>query len=615
VITGVSAGNATITATTRDGSKTATCYVTVGNVAVSGINMNKTTAAVFVGFTEQLRATLVPSNAFSQTFTWTSDKETVATVDRSGLVTAVAPGNATITATSIGKTATCAVTVTYANPVTAISLDQSTLNLTAIGTNTGLAATIVPSNATYSVISWMSSDNSIATVSANGVVSAVGFGSATVTATTLDGNKAATCVIYVVNVDLSALTVTAGTLSPPFNAATTSYTVIVENTITSLSVAATKASSSASLSINPGQPMTLSVGDNAIEVTVIGANGATKIYRVTATRAASSNAKLSSLVFEPGVLSPAFDPAILNYTASVQYSVSTINVSATVSDTTAALVASPTPPVNLTMGTNTVTMTVTAQNGFQNAYTIIVTRMDPPAAAPTFNPAEGAFSTAQEITLSTTTDGATIYYTTNGDIPTTSSIEYSGLPISVTIDPSTTIKAIAVAPSYSQSSISTGIYRKQYSLGDNGPAGGIIFYDKGSYTNGWQYLEAAPSDQSGGAQWCGSYATTGARATGLGDGISNTAIIVSKQSGSYAANICSSLVLGGFSDWFLPSYEELEKMYVNLKAKGLGSFALAGYFSSSETTSGNAWGKYFDDNTWGALDKRGSFAVRAARAF
>jgi len=152
-------------------------------------------------------------------------------------------------------------------------------------------------------------------------------------------------------------------------------------------------------------------------------------------------------------------------------------------------------------------------------------------------------------------------------------------------------------------------------LGDNGPAGGIIFYDKGSYTNGWQYLEAAPSDQSGGAQWCGSYATTGARATGLGDGISNTAIIVSKQSGSYAANICSSLVLGGFSDWFLPSYEELEKMYVNLKAKGLGSFALAGYFSSSETTSGNAWGKYFDDNTWGALDKRGSFAVRAARAF
>ena len=70
-----------------------------------------------------------------------------------------------------------------------------------------------------------------------------------------------------------------------------------------------------------------------------------------------------------------------------------------------------------------------------------------------------------------------------------------------------------------------------------GPAGGCIFYDKGRYSDGWRYLEAAPEDQSAGIQWYnGSYVTAGATDTAIGTGQANTtAIVASQGSGSYAA--------------------------------------------------------------------------------
>ena len=94
-----------------------------------------------------------------------------------------------------------------------------------------------------------------------------------------------------------------------------------------------------------------------------------------------------------------------------------------------------------------------------------------------------------------------------------------------------------------------------YTVGNGGPAGGRVFYDKGSYSDGWRYLEAAPSDQSTGIQWYnGANINTGATATGVGSGRANTSTIISKQeAGNYAAALCDKLVLGGFDDWFLPS--------------------------------------------------------------
>jgi hypothetical protein len=159
----------------------------------------------------------------------------------------------------------------------------------------------------------------------------------------------------------------------------------------------------------------------------------------------------------------------------------------------------------------------------------------------------------------------------------------------------------------------------RFSIGDSGPAGGIVFYDKGSYSDSWRYLEAAPSDQSAGIQWWnGSYTTTGATATVIGTGTTNTATIIASQgAGSYAAEFCADLTLGGYSDWFLPSKDELNQMYVNLKAQGRGGFASDWYWSSSESASDyrGACFQYFVDGNQDDYVKTLNYHVRAARAF
>ena len=117
IVTGVAAGSARITATAEaENSGTVTAYVdiTVTTIAVSGVSLNKNATSLTVGGTEQLTATVTPSNATNKNVTWTSDTTSVATVNN-GLVTAVAAGTATITVKSVAdntKKATCTVTVT-----------------------------------------------------------------------------------------------------------------------------------------------------------------------------------------------------------------------------------------------------------------------------------------------------------------------------------------------------------------------------------------------------------------------------------------------------------------------------------------------------------------------
>ena len=118
IVTGIAAGSARITATAEaanSGTVTAYVDITVTTIAVTGVTLNKNAASLTVGGTEQLTATIAPSNATNQNVTWTSDTTSVATVSSSGLVTAKAAGTATITVTSAAdstKKATCTVTVT-----------------------------------------------------------------------------------------------------------------------------------------------------------------------------------------------------------------------------------------------------------------------------------------------------------------------------------------------------------------------------------------------------------------------------------------------------------------------------------------------------------------------
>jgi len=150
--------------------------------------------------------------------------------------------------------------------------------------------------------------------------------------------------------------------------------------------------------------------------------------------------------------------------------------------------------------------------------------------------------------------------------------------------------------------------------------GGIIFYIDGSGAHG---LVAAPKDQSDGIVWWnGSYIVTGATATAVGTGQANTDKIIAAQgAGDYAATRAANLVLNGYSDWFLPSKDELNLMYTKIgpgapaPLTNIGGFSSAWYWSSSERSIDGAWGQYFGDGYQNFGSKYVTLPVRAVRAF
>ena len=200
-VTAVGEGTATITATSRDGGKTATCRVTVTKIdkALQSIKMNQQNIELDVGKEGWVGVTYNPSDASDKVLTWKSSNEKVATVSE-GTIKAVGRGTATLTATSRdgGKTATCKVTV---NDPDFIGLESITMNSTMklkVGETGWLGVTYHPSNATDKVLYWKSSNEKVATVS-EGTVKAIGEGTATLTATSRDGGKTATCKVTVDN--------------------------------------------------------------------------------------------------------------------------------------------------------------------------------------------------------------------------------------------------------------------------------------------------------------------------------------------------------------------------------------------------------------------------------
>ena len=205
-VTAIKAGTTVITATAKDDSgisASCTVQVTVPTVKVTGITLNKTTASVVKGKTVALTATVTPDTATDKTIKWTTSNKNLATVSTDGVVTAVAAGTATITATAAddsGVKATCKITVT--NPVvkvTKVTLNKTTASVVK-GKTLTLTATVTPTNATNKKVTWKSSNTKIATVDSNGKVTAKAAGTATITCTAADGSgKSAACKITVKN--------------------------------------------------------------------------------------------------------------------------------------------------------------------------------------------------------------------------------------------------------------------------------------------------------------------------------------------------------------------------------------------------------------------------------
>jgi hypothetical protein len=144
--------------------------------------------------------------------------------------------------------------------------------------------------------------------------------------------------------------------------------------------------------------------------------------------------------------------------------------------------------------------------------------------------------------------------------------------------------------------------------------GGIIFYIDETGQHG---LVSSPASENKQAEWgCEETSIPGADDASIGAGYQNTLdIIKGCPTESTAAKICDELTWGGYTDWYLPSKDELHLMYNNLKKKKLGGFADRYYWSSTERDKSLAWEEAFDEGSQGSGFKNGKSLVRAIRAF
>lgn len=193
-IQAVGIGKATVTATVED--KTASVHITVNAPALEAIKITGESPSVMKGNTLQLTASFVPEDADvdPEKVVWSSSDESVATVDQTGLVTAVENGQAVITAAYGDVEGTYTVTVETI-PLTSISIKENTT--IHLGETEKLEVTYDPENTTDDrTVTWSSSDDKVATVAEDGTVTAVGVGAAVVTAT-VGENFTATCDVTV----------------------------------------------------------------------------------------------------------------------------------------------------------------------------------------------------------------------------------------------------------------------------------------------------------------------------------------------------------------------------------------------------------------------------------
>ena len=169
-------------------------------VAVTGITVSSPTLTLTVGDPAvQLTATVTPADATDKAIVWESSHPEVASV-AGGVVTPVAPGEATIKATTVdgGFEGTCTVTV---NPavvaLTGIAFANSEVSVHLDGDPVTLALVFTPAEATNKAVTWESDDETVATVE-DGVVTAVAEGSTTIRATSVDGGHEAECTVHVI---------------------------------------------------------------------------------------------------------------------------------------------------------------------------------------------------------------------------------------------------------------------------------------------------------------------------------------------------------------------------------------------------------------------------------
>lgn len=207
VITALSEGNTKIIVTTEDGNYSAECDVTVEKkeqnveeIKVNGVSLNKDEITIKVGETDILVATVEPENATNKNIDWSSENEIIAKVEN-GVVTGVSQGETNIVVTTkdgnyIKKCKVIILENKKTISVTGVSLNTKNYSMQ-VGDSGSLVSIITPSNATNKSVIWSSSDESVATISSNGIINALKEGTTTITITTKDGNYMASSVLTV----------------------------------------------------------------------------------------------------------------------------------------------------------------------------------------------------------------------------------------------------------------------------------------------------------------------------------------------------------------------------------------------------------------------------------
>jgi alpha-tubulin suppressor-like RCC1 family protein len=463
----LSLGTNTITTvvTAQDGITTSIYTAVVTRIStvssLSGLTINSgTLSPTFVSGTKVYTAS-VPNATTSMTVTPTVTDAT-ATIKVNGTtvvsgassgVIQLAVGTNTITTAVTAQdgttTSTYTVTVTRVPSVIAtlsgLNLSSGTLSPVFVS-STAFYTASVP-NATTSMTVTPTVTDATATIKVNGTIVAsgatseaiqlaVGTNTITTAVTAQDGATTSTYTVTVTRVPsaiatLSDLILSSGTLSPAFVSSTASYTAIVPNATTSMTVTPTVTDATATIAVNgttvasgaSSGAISLAVGINTITTVVTAQDGTTtSTYTVTVTRAPSVVSTLSGLVLSSGTLSPGFATGTNTYSASVPNTASSITVTPTATDATAAIKVNGTTVVSgaaggsisLAVGPNVITTVVTAQDGTTSStYTVTVTR------------ATSAIATLSGVSLSTGAlspafVAATTSYTASVPLSTTS---------------------------------------------------------------------------------------------------------------------------------------------------------------------------------------------------
>ena len=242
---------------------------------------------------------------------------------------------------------------------------------------------------------------------------------------------------------LSSLVPSAGALDPAFNPATLAYDVAVDNATTSITLTPTAADANATITVagqavasgGASQAIALAVGTTAIPVVVTAEDGTTaQTYTVTVTRTASADATLSNLVPSAGSLDPAFNPATASYEVAVDNATDSITLTPTAADAGATIrvnaqvvgSGSPSAAIPLTVGGNTITVQVTAEDSTSRIYTVNVTRAAPTITIDPATLANGVAGTAY---------GPVSLTAAGGTAPHVFSITSGALPVGLSLSP------------------------------------------------------------------------------------------------------------------------------------------------------------------------------------